>query len=104
MLVGTHKDELNDEDADLEQAQHHMTDFLNQLYLAKKEGLVSNIQQATDANGKTQWFFAVDNKSREITAEGKHIANDPAIEDIRVTLAKVVKADPRKVTGVYAFD
>ena len=98
LFVGTHKDELEDEPASLDQAQRILTKFLNGLS-ADLVDIVKRIQRPS--NGK--WFFAVDNKSREITAEGKERASDLSVNEIRSTLERVVNNDKREVKGFFVY-
>ena len=92
LLVGTHKDELEDEHTALSHAQKTLTEFLNGIPL---KGILKRIQQPSDG----KWFFAVDNKSRVTTAEGKVRSSDQSVAEIRSTLEKVIKNDDRKVQG-----
>lgn len=96
LLVGTHKDELEDESDALEEAQRILTDLLNYKAFVK---IVKRIQRPS--NGK--WFFAVDNKSRETTAEGKERASDLSVDEIRSTLERVVNNDKREVEGLFVY-
>ena len=102
LLVGTHKDELEDEPAALAQAQKILTNFLYDLPL---DGPLANIRKRIQRPSKEKLFFAVDNKSRENTAEGKERASDLSVNKIRSTLERVVNNDKREVEGlcVYTF-
>ena len=98
LLVGTHKDELKDEPHALDEAQRILTEFLNDI----PEALVDIVKRIErPSNGK--WFFAVDNKSREITADGKVRASDLSVNEIRSTLERVVKNDKREVKGLFVY-
>ena len=98
LLVGTHKDELKDEPHALDEAQRILTEFLNDI----PEALVDIVKRIEKpSNGK--WFFAVDNKSREITADGKVRASDLSVNEIRSTLERVVKNDKREVKGLFVY-
>ena len=95
LLVGTHKDELTDADAELSQAQTLLTDFLNKLPLAKKS-IIPNLRRPSGS----EWFFAVDSKSRRETgADGAVECSDIMIAKFRSTLEEAVTKDDRKVTG-----
>ena len=94
LLVGTHKDELEDADAELSQAQTLITEFLNKLHLAKH--IIPNLRRPS----VSEWFFAVDSKSRrEAGADGTVEPSDPMIAKFRRTLEEAVANDDRKVTG-----
>ena len=95
LLVGTHKDQLEDLDADLEEAQAILTDFLS-----RKPAMKANIEQSTDKTGKKRWFFGVDNKSRE-TIDGKERCSDVVISQIRSVLEQKAKNDKRTIKGLY---
>ena len=94
LFVGTHKDELKDDPAALGQAQKILTEFLNDIPLSD---ILKRIQRPSDG----KWFFAVDNKSREITAGGKEQTSDLSVGEIRSTLERVVNNDKREVRGVF---
>ena len=94
LLVGTHKDELTDADAELSQAQTLLTDFVNNLSLAKN--IIPNIRKPS----ASEWFFGVDSKSRRETGDdGAVECSDPMIAKFRRTLEEAVANDDRKVTG-----
>ena len=93
LLVGTHKDELEDEHAALGQAQEILTEFLNEIPLP---AVLKRIRQPS--NGR--WFFAVDNKSRETTAGGGVRTSDRSVGEIRSTLENIVVNDDRQVQGL----
>ena len=94
LFAGTHKDELKDKPAALGQAQKILTEFLNDIPLPD---ILMRIQRPSDG----KWFFAVDNKSREITAGGKEQTSDLSVGEIRSTLERVVNNDKREVRGVF---
>ena len=96
LLVGTHKDELEDADAELSQAQTLLTDFLNKLPVAKK--VIPNLRRPSGS----EWFFAVDSKSRqEASADGAVEPSDPMIAKFRRTLEEAVTKDERTVKGSH---
>lgn len=96
LLVGTHKDELQDVDAELKEAQRLLTKFLNAGSLIKR--ILQNIQQPDDKSGNKRWFFAVDSKSRQTSAR-REVCKDPVIDDIRRKLEQVAMEDARTVKG-----
>ena len=95
LFVGTHKDELEDEPAALDQAQKILTDFLNRISISLP-GIVERIQQPSDG----RWFFAVDNKSRDTIAGGGVRTSDLSVGEIRSALEKIVANDNRQVPGL----
>ena len=95
LFVGTHKDELEDEPAALDQAQKILTDFLNRISISLP-GIVERIQQPSDG----RWFFAVDNKSRDTIAGGGVRTSDLSVGEIRSALQKIVANDNRQVPGL----
>ena len=95
LFVGTHKDELEDEPAALDQAQKILTDFLNRISISLP-GIVERIQQPSDG----RWFFAVDNKSRDTIAGGGVRTSDLSVGEIRSALEKIVLNDNRQVSGL----
>ena len=93
LFVGTHKDELEDEPAALDQAQKILIEFLNHIPLP---GILKHIQQPSDG----KWFFAVDNKSRDTIAGGGVRTSDLSVGEIRSALQKIVANDNRQVPGL----
>ena len=103
-LVGTHKDKLSNawqtitfrgkkyKGKKLAQAQKILADFLPTMFVAQKTKIVHNIQRPSEQ----EWFFAVDNKSRD--ADGK--CSDTVIRTLRERLLSVMKNDQRKVQGL----
>ena len=102
-IVGTHKDQLSNllqtmtfrgkkyRQRKLAQAQKILADFLPGLYVAKKTAVVKNIERPSPQ----EWFFAVDNKSRE--------PSDEVIHTLRDRLHKALMNDQRKVQGVFSI-
>ena len=93
LFVGTHKDELEDKPAALQEAQEILTNFLNRIRLP---GILKRIQQPSDG----KWFFAVDNKSRDTIAGGGVRTSDLSVGEIRSALEKIVANDNRQVPGL----
>ena len=93
LLIGTHKDELVGA-GKLEQAQEMLSNHIRSLYIAKKTQIIEQIQKASEQ----EWFYAVDNKSRNIL-KGKIQCSDPTIGKIRSALENIVRKDDRKVQG-----
>ena len=93
LFVGTRKDELEDEHTALGQAQKILTEFLNGMPLPD---ILKRIRRPLDG----RWFFAVDNKSRVTTAEGKLRCSDLSVGEIRSTVEEIVANDNRKVQGL----
>ena len=75
----------------LEQAQEMLSNHIRSLYIAKKTQIIEQIQKASEQ----EWFYAVDNKSRNVLKE----CSDPAIGKIRIALENIVRKDDRKVQG-----
>ena len=109
-IVGAHKDKLSNlaqtiifrgkkyKQRKLAQAQKILADFLPGLYVAKKTAVVKNIERPSPQ----EWFFAVDNKSREpIESGGK--CSDEVIHTLRDRLHKALMNDQRKVQGVFTI-
>ena len=82
-----------DMDAKLRQAQNICQSFLHSITLAKK--IIPNIQKPS----ASEWFFAVDNKSRQQDNEGGVECGDPEIAKLRLALENCVKNDKREVKG-----
>ena len=93
ILVGTHKDELPDERAALNDTQKVLTNLFNGMAMSD---IVKRIHQPSSG----QWFFGVDNKSRENTAAGKVRCKDPAIGEVRAALEHIVVNDKRTTIGL----
>ena len=103
-LVGTHKDELWNtwqtitfrgekyKAEKLAQAQQILADYLPKMFVARETKIVRNIQRPSDK----EWFFAVDNKSRD--PDGK--CSDPVVHTLRERLLGVMMNDQRKVQGL----
>ena len=106
-MVGTHKDKLSKlwqtmtfrgkkyRQRKLAQAQKILADFLPRLYVAKHTNIIENIEQPSPQ----EWFFAVDNKSRE--SGGK--CSDEVIHTLRDRLHKALMNDQRKVQGSFTI-
>ena len=97
ILVGTHKDELSDGRAALNDAHKTLTDLFKGMVNAD---VVERIHQPSSG----QCFFAVDNKSRENTAAGKVRCKDPAIGEVRAALEHIVMNDKRTTRGLPIGD
>ena len=95
LFVGTHKDELEDAPAAVEQANGILNDFLIHIPVPLR-AILERIKRPSDG----KWFFAVDSKSREVTAGGKVRSSDLSVSKIRSTLEQVVEEDKRKVEGL----
>ena len=108
-LIGTHKDKLKKllktmtfgageyRANQIAQAQDIIADFLPKMFVAKTTKIVQNIQRPSDQ----EWFFAVDNKSREPIKHGGK-CTDRVIQTIRERLFKVMMNDQRKVRGLQS--
>ena len=102
-LVGTHKDKLKKfffhgekhTQKKLVQAQQILGDFLCEMFVAKTTRIMQNIQRPSTQ----EWFFAVDNKSRESIKHGGQ-CKDLTIRKLRDTLQNVMMNDQRKVKGL----
>ena len=75
----------------LAQAQQILADYLAKMFVARETKIVRNIQRPSEK----EWFFAVDNKSRD--PDGK--CSDPVIHTLRERLMKAMMNDQRKVKG-----
>ena len=93
LLIGTHKDELVVA-GKLEQAQEILSGHIRSLYIAKETQIIEQIKKPSEQ----EWFYAVDNKSRNIL-KGKIQCSDPTIGKIRSALENIVRKDDRKVQG-----
>jgi len=96
ILIGTHKDELSDKRAALNHTDEALTDLLNSM-------TNSDILKRIHRPSSGQWFFAVDNKSRENTAAGKVRCKDPAIDEVRTALEHIVMNDKRTTQGLSIY-
>ena len=106
-MVGTHKDKLSNlaqtiifrgkqyKQRKIAEAQKILADFLPGLYVAKNTNIIENIEQPSPQ----EWFFAVDNKSRE--RGGK--CSDEVIHTLRDRLHKALMNDQRKVQGLFTI-
>ena len=94
LLVGTHKDELDDVPAALKQANDILTDFLGDIALT---AILKRIKRPSDE----EWFFPVDNTARKVTEGGKVRASDLSVGKIRMMLEQIVNEDKREVEGLY---
>ena len=75
----------------LAQAQQILADYLAKMFVARATKIVRNIQRPSEK----EWFFAVDNKSRD--PDGK--CSDPVIHTLRERLMQAMMNDQRKVKG-----
>ena len=80
-------------DAKLREAQNLLQHLLNNIILAKK--IIPNIEKPSDS----EWFFAVDSKSRQHDSEGGVECSDPEIAKLRLALENVVEKDKREIKG-----
>lgn len=94
-LCGTHKDELESADTQLIEANRLVHAYIEDMYIVK-DGIMKNILQPPKEGTTSQWFFAVDSKSRK-TVDGK--VSDPVIIQLRDALQRAVALDDRQVTG-----
>ena len=89
LLVGTHKDQVEDPHAALlGKAQELVAGYITDMHIAKE----TTISQHISKPAKRKWFFAVDSRSRK--------PSDPTLADVRKELSQVIKKDQRKVTGL----
>ena len=96
LLVGTHKDQLQNESESLKEAQEILANFLGTLPVTLR-GILQRI--ARPESDEKRYFFAVNNIAREIIA-GKERAKDRSVSDIRKALERVVSNDKREVKGL----
>ena len=98
LLVGTHKDELENPEESLAAAQQVVRDFLCGMFIAKTTHIISHIKRPSEQD----WFFAVDSKSRVVTEEGERVSCD-GIGLFRSKLEEAIRNDDRKVIGVSCW-